>query len=67
MIEFLKSLFKSDPSKKLLKERDQLYQKSVQLQRSGNHREYGKVMSRIEQLEKEYAELTTDKENKTNE
>ena len=67
MIEFLKSLFKSDPSKKLLKERDQLYDKSVQLQRSGNLREYGKVMSRIEQLEKEYAELTTDKENKTNE
>ena len=67
MIEFLKSLLKSDPSKKLLKERDQLYDKSVQLQRSGNLREYGKVMSRIEQLEKEYAELTTDKENKTNE
>jgi hypothetical protein len=37
----------------------------VQLQRNGNLREYGKVMSRIEQLEKEYAELTTGKENKT--
>ena len=65
MIEFLKSLFKSDPGKKLLLERDRLYDESVQLQRNGNLREYGKVMSRIEQLEKEYAELTTDKENKT--
>ena len=65
MIEFLKSLFKSDPGKKLLKERDRLYDESVQLQRNGNLREYGKVMSRIEQLEKEYSELTTDKENKT--
>ena len=62
MIEFLKSLFKSDPGKKLLKERDRLYDESVQLQRNGNLREYGKVMSRIEQLEKEYSELTTDKE-----
>ena len=52
MIEFLKSLFKSDPGKKLLKERDRLYDESVQLQRNGNLREYGKVMSRIEQLEK---------------
>ena len=65
MIEFLKSLFKSDPGKKLLKERDRLYDESVQLQRNGNLREYGKVMSRIEQLEKEYAELTTGKENTT--
>ena len=62
MIEFLKSLFKSDPGKKLLKEGDRLYDESVQLQRNGNLREYGKVMSRIEQLEKEYSELTTDKE-----
>jgi hypothetical protein len=61
MIKFLKSLFKSNPGKKLLKERDRLYEKSVQLQRDGNLREYAKVMYSIEQLEKEYAELTADK------
>ena len=61
MIEFLKSLFKSDPGKKLLKERDRLYDESVQLQRNGNLREYGKVMLRIEQLEKEYSALITNK------
>ena len=57
MIEFLKALFKSDPEKKLLKERDQLYKKAVQLQRNGDLRTYGKVMARIQELEKEYARL----------
>ena len=51
------SFFKADPVKKILKERDSLYEKSVILQRSGDLREYGKVMKRIEDLEKQYDEL----------
>ena len=60
MIEFLKKLFKSDPTKKVLKERDQLYKRAVQLQRNGDLREYGKVMTRIQELEKEYVRLSTE-------
>ena len=60
MIEFLKSLFKSDPTKKVLKERDQLYKRGVQLQRNGDLREYGKVMARIQELEEEYVRLSTE-------
>ena len=62
MIEFLKTLFKSDPGKKLLKERDQLYKKAVQLQRNGDLRTYGKVMARISELEVEYASLSEENE-----
>lgn len=61
MIEFLKNLFKSDPGKKLLKERDQLYVKAVQLQRNGDLRSYGEVMARIQELEIEYARLSEEK------
>ena len=57
MFKFLMSLFKADPVKKILKERDTLYEKSVILQRNGDLREYGKVMKRIEDLEKQYDEL----------
>ena len=58
MIEFLRSIFRSDPGKKILKERDHLYEKSVALQRNGDLREYGKVMKRIEELEEEYARVS---------
>ena len=58
MIEFLRSIFRSDPGKKILKERDRLYEKSVKLQRNGDLREYGKVMKRIEELEEEYARVS---------
>lgn len=58
MIEFLKSIFRSDPGKKILKERDRLYAQSVTLQRNGDLREYGKVMKRIEELEEEYARVS---------
>ena len=58
MFKFLMSIFKTDPAKKILKERDQLYKKSVVLQRNGNLREYGLVMKRIEDLEREYDNLT---------
>ena len=62
MIEFLKNLFKSDPRKKLLKERDQLYVKAVSLQRNGDLRSYGKVMARIQELEKEYVSMFEENE-----
>ena len=62
MIEFLKNLFKSDPRKKLLKERDQLYVKAVNLQRNGDLRSYGKVMARIQELEKEYVSMFEENE-----
>ena len=58
MFKFLMSLFKSDPSKKILKERDKLYKKSVSLQRNGDLRSYGEVMKRIEDLEREYDKIT---------
>ena len=57
MIEFIKSIFKSDPGKKLLKERDRLYKEAVQLQRNGDLRSYGKIMARIDALEAEYDAL----------
>ena len=57
MIEFLKSIFRSDPGKKILKERDRLYAQSVTLQRNGDLRGYGKIMKRIEELEEEYARV----------
>ena len=60
MINFLLSLFKQDPTKKVLKERDALYKKAVQLQRSGDLRTYGRVMTRIDELEKEYVRLKSE-------
>ena len=65
MFEFIISFFKTDPGKKILKERDALYKKSVILQRSGDLREYGKVMKRIEDLENEYDELKNKKQKVT--
>ena len=62
MFKFLMSIFKSDPGKKILKERDALYKKSVILQRNGDLREYGIVMKRIEDLENEYDELKNNKQ-----
>ena len=58
MFKFLMSFFKTDPAKKILKERDALYVKSVNSQRNGDLREYGKIMKRIEDLEKEYEKVT---------
>jgi hypothetical protein len=51
VIDYVTSLFKSDPDKKFLKERDRLYSKAVELQRNGDLRGYAEVMSQIEQLE----------------
>ena len=57
MFKYIMSFFKMDPRKKILKERDKLYKLSVQLQRNGDLRQYGKVMKRIEVLEKEYEKI----------
>ena len=61
MFKYIMSFFKIDPSKKILKERDKLYKLSVQLQRNGDLRQYGKVMKRIEVLEKEYDRIQNNK------
>lgn len=57
MIEFLKNLFKPNPAKKLTKERDALYKRAVELQRNGDLRTYGEVMTRISALEEECARI----------
>ena len=57
MISLLKRLFTTDPKKKIEKEIARLYEKSVHLQRNGDLRTYGKVMSKIEALEKELTKL----------
>lgn len=58
MIKFLKSMFFPDPSKKLQKERDMLYQESVKLQRNGKLREYANVMSRINGIEEQLLKMS---------
>jgi hypothetical protein len=60
MLKFLMSIFKVDPKKKILKERDRLYELSVQLQRNGDLCEYGNVMKKIEDLENEYNKLQSE-------
>jgi hypothetical protein len=54
------SFFKTDPSKKILKQRDKLYVLAVDLQRKGDIQKYGEVMKRIEDLENEYDKLKND-------
>ena len=54
MIEFLKSLFRRDPKKKILTEIERKYKISVELQRNGKLREYGNIMKEIYLLEEEY-------------
>jgi len=54
MIEFLKSLFRRDPKKKILAEIERKYKISVELQRNGKLREYGNIMKEIFLLEEEY-------------
>ena len=56
------SWFKKDPSKKLTAQIKAKYEESVRLQRNGKLREYGVLMSEIEELEKQ---LTAMKEKQT--
>ena len=55
MFEFIKSLFKSDPTKKLIKARDKKYLEAIGYQRNGNLREYARLMQEINDIEKEIA------------
>ena len=64
MIEFIKSLFKSDPGKKIRKTLDRKYKQAVELQRNGKLREYAKFMKEIEDLEKQYVEVVSESERK---
>ena len=63
MFNFLKSLFISDPRKDLEKKISKLYEQSVQLQRNGDLRSYGKVMAEIQNLEERYLLLENGAEN----
>ncbi|MEM9857405.1 MAG: DUF6435 family protein [Bacteroidota bacterium] len=51
------SLFKSDPIKKLKKQRSQLLEEAMKIQRSGDLKLYATKMEAIEKLEKEIADL----------
>lgn len=62
MLNFIKSLFTSDPRKKITAARDRLYKKAVDYQRSGKLREYAETMKEIEMLEKEYVRISEDME-----
>ena len=51
MFKFIKSLFKSDPAQKLIKERDKKYRLAVECQRNGNLRGYANLINEISMLE----------------
>ena len=63
MFNFLKSLFISDQRKDLEKKISKLYEQSVQLQRNGDLRTYGKVMAEIQNLEEQCLLLENGAEN----
>ena len=65
MIKFLKSLFKSDPNKRLIKERDKKYSEAVSFQRNGNLREYARLMKEIDDIEESLAQKEEDRSNIT--
>ena len=51
MFSFLKGLFTSDPTQKLIKERDKKYRLAVECQRNGNLRGYASLIKEISILE----------------
>ena len=61
MISFLKSLFESNPQKRLQKERDRKYKEAVSFQRNGKLREYAAIMKEIEELENKMIRSSNDK------
>lgn len=61
MIKFIKSLFSSEPGAKILKLKDKKYKEAVHFQRNGKLREYAEVMKEIEDLEKKYVEVMSEK------
>ena len=60
MINFLKDFFCPEPGTKLKKAIAIKQEKAMQLQRNGKLREYAVIMSEIENLEKQYEEVTSD-------
>ena len=62
MIKFILSFFKTDPAKKISKQIDSLYEKSVEMQRNGNLREYSKIMAQISKLEAQYCDIKENEE-----
>ena len=57
MFSFIKSLFTSDPSQKLLKERDRKYKQAVEFQRNGNLREYARLIKEISDIEERVSSM----------
>ena len=53
MFSFLKSLFTSDPNKKLNKILERKRKEAMELQRSGDLRSYAKAMKEINEIEDE--------------
>ena len=62
MIKFILSFFRTDPVKKISKQIDSLYKKSVEMQRNGNLREYSKIMAQISKLEAQYSDIRENEE-----
>lgn len=62
MIDFIRSLFTSSPSEKIRKARDRKYKEAVQLQRNGKIREFAEIMKEIEELERQYVEVSSEAE-----
>ena len=60
MIDFIMSLFRSEPGAKILKMKDRKYKEAVELQRNGKLREYAAAMKEIEALEIEYVEAVSE-------
>jgi len=64
MINFIKSLFSTDPRRKIRIARDRLYKSAVEYQRNGKLREYAAAMKEIELLEIEYENISAEMENR---
>ena len=65
MLSFLKSLFTSDPTQKLNKERDRKYRQAVHYQRNGNLREYASLIKEISILEENIVVMSSRKNKDT--
>ncbi|MEP2774268.1 MAG: DUF6435 family protein [Fulvivirga sp.] len=51
------SLFKSDPAKKIKKQRSKLLKDAVEVQRSGDLKAYARMMEQVDKLDKELEAL----------
>ena len=67
MFNLIKSFFTSDPSKKLLKERDKKYKQAVHFQRNGNLREYSRLIKEISDIEEQVAKMSKEEADASNE